>query len=373
MDKIKYLHVMTHPAMFFNGNIIDTINLNNNYFNPEEHLFLVGYEDIFQKYKKYNNVVFVPKIMTKNYSKFISFSKKAQYVFLHQNWFYDFVRLIFTPIKIRKKYVWCVWGHDLYTNFLSAKGTKEKIKLILRKIGDMLINYEVKYYKGIGIGFKYDALQVKSRFKNKSRILMCPYPVGLKLQEIDAAVEEVNDGIKNKNKPIKIMVAHSAHQYLHHKEMLDKLAAYKNENIIISLPLVYGNMDYAKKIEEHARNIFADKVEILKKRMEPKDYIQYLTTVDIAIFDQIHQSGLGNLYYLIYLGKKLYLNKNGFFKLAFQLEGSYIDTTDKIGCETYENFIKENQSMERARAYAMYILNEKNQLEMWKSTFDILK
>ena len=99
--------------------------------------------------------------MSRHFRKFIFYSMKAEYVFLHQNWYFDFLRFLFTPISIKKKYIWCVWGHDLHTNYGRLTGIKEKIKLILKNIGSFLINYEIKYYKGIGIGFKYDALAIK--------------------------------------------------------------------------------------------------------------------------------------------------------------------------------------------------------------------
>ena len=277
------------------------------------------------------------------------------------------------PKRLKKKNIWCVWGHDLYANLGKVEGARERIKLIARRIGDLLINYETKYYKGIGIGFKYDALEVKSRFKNKTRILMCPYPSGMKLEEIDSIIEDTNSVEKDKDAPTKIMVAHSAHQYLHHKEMLKKLSAYKDENIIISLVLVYGNVAYATSVAEYAKSIFSDKVEVFRNRMDEKDYIRYLTTIDIGIFDQVHQSSLGNLNYLLYMGKKLYLNKDGVLRLAFLLEGIYPDTTDKLGLEPYEKFIRENLSKEGAKSYAAFIMNEKNQMDMWKSTIDILE
>ncbi|MDS0526526.1 TDP-N-acetylfucosamine:lipid II N-acetylfucosaminyltransferase [Clostridium sp. SHJSY1] len=373
MDKIKYLHVMTQPSVFFNGNIIELLNSEIGVFNPEEHLFLVCFDDIYEKYKHYGNLILVKKLMSKNYDKFIYYSKKAEYIFLHQNWFYDFKRFICTPTKIKKKYIWCVWGHDLYIDYKICNGIKGFLAQSARKVGDFLINYEIKHYHGVGIGFKYDALEIKKRFKNKTNILMCPYPNGMRLDEIDSIIREANVYKEDKNKPVKIMVAHSAHEYLHHKEMLDKLSAYKDRNIIVSLPLVYGNNSYANYIEEFAKSLFGDKVEILRKRMDIYEYIKYLKSVDIAILDQVQQSGLGNLYYLLYLGKKVYLNKGGFLKLAFQLEGSYFDTTDLIGIEPYEQFIKSNNTMESAKLYAKYILNEKNLIDMWKSTLDCLK
>lgn len=158
MNDIKYLHIMTHPANFFNENVINMINTNLDDFNPNEHLFIVSNSEILNKLTGYGNVIYIPKIMTQNYMKFIQYCNRAQFVFLHQNWFYDFIRMIFTPIKIRKKYIWCVWGHDLYTNHGKVEGPKESIKLAIRRLGDSLINFESKWYRGIGIGFKYDAL-----------------------------------------------------------------------------------------------------------------------------------------------------------------------------------------------------------------------
>lgn len=371
MSNIKYLHIMTHPAKFFNENIIKMINENKNDFKANEHIFLVGYEDIYMENKKYKNVIYIPKIMTKNYKKFIEYCNDSKYVFLHQNWFYDYIRLIFTPIKIRKKYVWCVWGHDLYTDLGKIKGVKERVKLIARKIGNILINFEVKYYKGIGIGFKYDSLEIKKRFKDKTKIFTCPYPVGITFEKINKIIQQKNTSENKLN--IKIMVAHSAHEYLNHKEILKKLSEYKNERIIISLPLVYGDMKYAKEIEKYAKDIFADKVEIIKSRMSTEEYIKYLNGVDIAILDQIHQSGLGNLFYLLLMNKKIYVNKDGILKLSFLLEGSNFCTTDNIGVESFKDFISKNNNQDNAKLYAEYIMSDINQKRMWKETFDLLK
>jgi len=169
------------------------------------------------------------------------------------------------------------------------------------------------------------------------------------------------------------MVGHSAHQYLHHKEMLDKLSAYKNENILVSLVLVYGNQVYAKKVVEYAKKIFGEKVEILRNRMDFKDYLRYLSTVDIAVFDQIHQSGLGNLHYLLYMEKKIYLNKDGFLKQAFLLEGIYFNTTNKLGLEPFEEFVKGNFCKERGKQYATFLSDNQNRVDMWKSTLKSLE
>ncbi|WP_128896350.1 TDP-N-acetylfucosamine:lipid II N-acetylfucosaminyltransferase [Longirhabdus pacifica] len=366
MKSFKYLHIMTHPAMFFNENIIDMIHLNNDTFDSAEHLFIVGYEDIYNKYKMYDNVILIPKIMTKNYGKFLRYCNNAQFVFLHQNWFYDFIRLLITPIKIRKKYIWCVWGHDLYTNYGMTTGLKERTKMFLRKIGGLLINFESKYYKGIGIGFKYDALEIKKRFKKNINIYLCPYRIGLD-KEVVERIKSSNDTVYENKSNIKIMIGHSAHSYLNHKKILKKLEKFKDENILISLPLVYGNQKYAQEVIQYSKSIFGeDKVEVLERRLSSVDYIKYLNSVDVAIMDQVQQSGLGNLYSLLFLNKKVYLNGDGVLSQAFFLEGLYLNETSQIDRQSFEEFAQCSNKSEYW--YPGYMLDDTNMIRMWKET-----
>lgn len=367
MSEIKYLHIMTHSSPFNNG-IINMINEEEGFL-PQEHLFLIQNEKVFQDAQKYANVRFMPSMMWKNFKNLLNYEKQAKYVFLHQNWFYDFTRFLFTPLSIKRKYIWCVWGHDLYTNMGRPEGTREILKAILRKAGDFLINREIRFYKGIGIGFKYDALEIKKRFKDKIDIYMLPYLT-------DATTEMLN-GIMSENtrkegEPVRVMVGHSAHPYLNHKHVLNLLSKYKDENILISLVFAYGNANYARQIEEYAKSIFGEKVEVKKDRMPLEEYLRYLNSVDVAICDQIMQSGLGNIHHLMYLGKKIYLNGEGFLHQAFILEGLNIDATEKIERETFTEFIKENSHKERARNYAAYLSEHKNYVDMWLNTLETL-
>lgn len=371
--KIRYLHVMTHPAMFFNANIIKMINNRNNPFNPSEHLFLVGYDDIYSEYGQFSNVKLIKKIMTKNFKDFKKYAKKAEIVFLHQNYFYDYKRFIFTPNKIKRKFIWCVWGADLYTEFGEISSPNDVLRIIARKIGSFLVNMESKHYKAIGIGFRYDALEIKKRFRHDINIVMCPYPADITKARIDDVIKDYQAKATNLlDGPKRIMVAHSAHPYLNHKKMLDKLSAYKDENIIISLVLSYGNQAYAESVERYANNIFGQKVEIIRDYMNSEEYIEYLASVDIAIFDQQIQSGLGNLYYLLYMGKKIYLNDEGILNLSMKLEGVYINNTSNIGIESFLEFSKEVFNKKKGLQFAEYYIDEHNMVDMWLRTLKSL-
>lgn len=370
LKKIKHLHIMTHPSVYFNGNIIKMINENNEDFISDDHLFITSNLEVFKENSNFINVKYVPKIMSTNIMTFFKYANKAENIFLHQNWFYDFVRLVFTPISIRKKYIWCVWGHDLYTDHGEAFGIKEKIKSILRKVGDIIIAFEIRWYRAIGIGFKYDALEIKKRFKDKVEIIFCPYPTGTELNKIKE-IEKTNRNVLNKK--TKIMIGHSAFPYLHHIEMLDKLSFYKNEHIIISIPLVYGNATYGNEVEKYAKEKFGEEnVEIIKDRLNIYEYIKYIQTIDILIADQKHQTGLGNLYYAMFFRKKIFLNPSGKFKQFFILEGIEYDSTDKLGIINFEELTSTFSSLEKGYEYSKFILNEKTWIDMWKDTFNYL-
>ena len=49
LDKFKYVHIMSHESIVFNIQIIEMFNNN---FNSEEHIFLVSNEDVYNQAKR---------------------------------------------------------------------------------------------------------------------------------------------------------------------------------------------------------------------------------------------------------------------------------------------------------------------------------
>lgn len=371
----KYLHVMTHRNSFFNGGVIELIKkCDQNFFTYGEHMFIVTHKDLKDQYVEDENVVYIPYIYGSNFKSFLKHATDVEIVFLHQNWCLDFIRLLFTPKKIKKKYIWCVWGHDLYKDNTplpmrnAAVFVKYLIKYVLMVIGRNLIDREIRLYKGIGIGFKYDALEIKKRFKDKVQIFRTPYPTGINSIRIDEIIAKCCK--KDHTDSYRVMVGHSAHPYLNHISILDKLSKYKNEPILISLVLVYGNMDYAKYVSDYAVRIFGhEKVEIKCDRMSVEEYISYLNSVDVAIFDQKIQCALGNINQLLYLKKKVFINAKGFIKIPFELETIYLPVTDEIEDMTFEQFLAYDQGVvEAGYDYAKRIYNPGAAERMWRRT-----
>jgi hypothetical protein len=94
---------------------------------------------------------------------------------------------------------------------------------------------------------------------------------------------------------------------LNHIEVLNQLTKYQNENIRIYLPLSYGDKNYGDQVEKYAKNLFGDKVVCLRNMMTKSDYMDFLSMIDIAIFNTSRQIGLGNITPLLYMGKKIFM------------------------------------------------------------------
>ena len=170
------------------------------------------------------------------------------------------------------------------------------------------------------------------------------------------------------------MIGHCAYQFLRHIEIMDLLKKYKDENLLISLVLSYGDMEYARKVEEYAIQTFGnDKVEIIRKLMSPMEYIEYLNTVDICILDYKHQAALGNFWRLLYLEKKIFLNKDGILKLFANFEGAETYCVENIKNMNFEQFTKRLNDPQSCKKSVEFYIDENNILNMWKNSINELE
>lgn len=368
--KVKYVHIMSHESTIYNEQIVNMINENKDIFDKEDHLFVISNSDVYNQVKHFENVIFEPNI-SKSIKIFKKYANECDYIFLHSNTLSAKV-LLFSNKDLLNKIVWCEWGHDLYDR-------KEKSSNIIRIIAKKIIKFIPKYikkirtkkYYAIGIGFQYDAIEAKRKYGEDMRIVMTPYGyIKNNKEKIDKIIEEN----KNSNECTKIMVGHSAYPFLNHIELLNKLAKYKEENIKISLVLAYGSKEYAETVKEEAKRLFRnDQVEIIEKMMSSEEYIKYLTTVDICCLDYKHQAALANIYMLLYMGKKLFLNKDGIVKLFTTLENIETYNTNDIGSIEFNEFSAPIKNTKYGKQFAEFHIDEKNYISLWENTIKNLE
>lgn len=287
-----YIHIF--PKEKFTVAYINFINEN---FNKKDHVFFLhGSNDTYKK----NDLNYEENVKDIESNKFIFL--KHLYVskkILIHSLFISRKLLVFLALqqKLLNKMTWIVWGGDLYFYRETKNNFKEK-----------LIEYfRGKFIKNVGsiatlVREDYD-LAVKW-YKTKAKYF---YAIYTKEEKTMNHMKYIRDKSSVKNEFISILVGNSATQTNMHEEIFDILKKYKDENIKIFCPLSYGDLNYAGKVSEKGKKIFGDKFIPLNNFMGGIEYIDFLNSIDIGVFNNNRQQGLGNICSLIYLGKKVYL------------------------------------------------------------------
>ncbi|NBH36088.1 hypothetical protein D3Z58_21775 [Clostridiaceae bacterium] len=108
-----------------------------------------------------------------------------------------------------------------------------------------------------------------------------------------------------------ILVGHRGTITSGHLEVLHRMEKWKKKIDIVLCPLVYGNPDYIEEVEKSGQELFGEQWKSIRKWMDKKEYYNYLEeTIDIAVFNTNASEGNNTVFFLIYAGKKVYVNKN---------------------------------------------------------------
>lgn len=141
------------------------------------------------------------------------------------------------------------------------------------------------------------------------------------------------------NKP-KILLGHRGTKENNHIKILKKLDKYDPDKFDIYVLLSYGDKEYISVVKEYIMNNHCQNVHIIDKFMQYPKYIEFLSTIDIGIFDGDTSYALGNIGILLHFKKTLYLNPNGVIAKALNNENGPYKDVNKIGNMQYEDFIR---------------------------------
>ena len=331
--RYKYIHIMPMGASSFCINFILFID---KYLSAREHLFVLLSKNIIDKLVDLDNVIYEDKSRAEVLYKYLPLGDS---IILH-SLPYPIWTFLFMKKSLLRKITWWVWGHDLYRTHRVKRdisSLKKRLVYCLKFTLNLMYSFvyeliwsclyfsKVKKMKSIIVCCRADQDEVRRRFGSDMKIFRSYYTSGYYYPEL-VQLEE-----KRMDDSINIMIGHCAFDFLKHREYLDKLLVYKNEDIKIVLPLSYGDISYAETIETYARTLYGDKVLILRENLGFLDYVKLIKTIDIAIFDYKHQSALGNIMLLLLWGKKVYLSSRGILFKGFKDDGVNVYDCDEIG------------------------------------------
>ena len=218
-------------------------------------------------------------------------------------------RLVFAlalqPWLLKKCY-WIMWGGDLYFYELRDHSFKSNSYELMRAFIIKRFRHFVTYTKG-------DFELAKKWYGVK----------GTLYQSIVYLSNLYRDHhtYGSQSQRLNILVGNSANPANDHLEIFAKLSQFKNKDIHIFCPLSYGHNNNTAAVIKAGITTFGEKFTALTEFMAFEEYIKFLGTIDVAVFNQSRQQGLGNTIALLGMGKKVFLNSESTLNGLFQEKG----------------------------------------------------
>ena len=293
--------------------------------------------------------------------QFLSLLNKSDKIIVHNLFNPRLILLLYVCRKHLKKMYWVVWGGDLYSYRYVGKGLKNRVIEHMRKI-------IIPRFKGVCTLVKGDFDLAKKVYGIKGGFYPAIYVLDKK------QVRELKEKSKgdHTNSSVQILLGNSATENNCHMEAFELLKQYKNENIKIICPLSYGDKEYAKKVCKKGKDIFGDKFNPLLEYMPYSEYAQILAQSDVGVFYNDRQQGLGNIYSMLLLGKKLYLREGtSMWQQLVDEDGFSLYSLGNIEGMSLETFREFNiQTRARNQQICAWKNSEEHFFELWEKIFN---
>lgn len=286
-------------------------------------------------------------------------------------------------IPKNKIIIWWAWGFDLYDNFY---GMKPLIELnLLKKKTNVLyskkkssINFKAKeiikkvFFKRI---FEYKRKLILKRIDYFQPVVQIEYELMKKHDFFKAkefyyfnSIPIVSEVLDKKLRDGNILFGNSASYANNH---LDVWEFIKNSNVKdrkIIIPLNYGDIAYANEIKNRI-NSTENTVLFLDSFMPSDEYFSLIDNCSYAIYGVIRQQAMGNIYYCLKSGVKLFLFRDSLVYKYLKGEGYFVyeiesidDNSFKIPLtiEEIQNNIRiyNQESKRRSEIYETFILGQ---------------
>ena len=342
MNRKKNLHVCNLGPLI--PPFIDFIEKKFDDF-TENHLFYITGNQGLYPYRKRSNIIQAKPGRINKLLHVLELAReihKSDKVILHGlSDPYKNILLAFMPWVLEKCY-WVIWGGDLYTYNLGQRTIKWYIHEVFRRWLIPKIGHFVTHIRG-------DYELAKEWYGARGIWHECfMYPSNL-YHELPVQ-NSFHEGIN-------ILVGNSATPTNNHKEVLDRLRIYAQENITIYCPLSYGDSQYAEEIADYGKMIFAEKFIALKDFMPFDQYLRLLGKMDVAIFNHRRQQAMGNTITLLSIEKKVFMRSdvtqwsflNSLGIKVFDVEKISWADLSSASVEGNKNRVKEYFSIENCR------------------------
>ena len=249
---------------------------------------------------------------------------RADKIILHGlNEIFTMLIILLRPSLFRKKGVWFYWGAELHKFKSAVLNVKTRLLLLIqtktvRNVG----------YLAVGIPGEYDNIRTFFDIE-PTPFWSFKYPSNV-LDFTETHETKSVDFIQPTS--LKIMIGHSADPSNEHLKLLNKLNQLlsKKDDYSLYMPLSYGINENIEEIKRKGSDLFREKFVPILKLLSLSDYRNYLSEINMAIFPQKRQQGMGNITYLLANGSTVYLHPEANHSVYFKKLGIIIGSTEEI-------------------------------------------
>lgn len=271
-------------------------------FKNEDHQFwLVGSVEEYPIERSGNIYVCGENVLdkVKGFLKLLFQLHTARKVILHGLFDSRVVKLLTLFPWLLPKCYWVIWGGDLYHYKTPKVNWRAQIGEMLRGFVIRRMGHLVTYIEG-------DVELARQWYGAKGKHHECL----MYLSNIIDPAMMVEPEEQRHDSSLNILVGNSAAPSNNHLEALARLLPYKDDDIKIFVPLSYGDQSHAEKVIEQGKARFGDKLVPMTEFMPFDKYVEFLKSIDIAIFNHRRQQAMGNTISLLGMGKKVFMRSD---------------------------------------------------------------
>ena len=253
------------------------------------------------------------------------------------------------------KYLWIFWGAEVYNNTLLNKevifgeSTKKialtnkeislkKLKQIIRKY--ILPPPQFKWVKNAAALIKHVGVTYQEDFDNlKSKQVLNPLSKPLLFSYFPPEFVFRNT-VEGQYKGENILIGNSATPENNHLEIFKKLKSFHSESRKLITILSYGDDAYGNKIIREGIKKFPNEFTAITEFLPLNQYNEILQTCSVAIMNHYRQQGIGNIYSLLWMGTKVFLNERNTMYHYLKRIGCFVYSVDEINEKNIEEILR---------------------------------
>lgn len=357
---MKFVHILGAGGMYTK----DYCKMLIDYFDTKDHCFITGKPE-HQNYE-YAREHGCPIYKTVSVAA-IRCLHDCDYIIAHGMINPKVLMLFYLWPSLLKKTNWVIWGGDIYDN----ANPKENFRA--RLISKMRCSVYPKVRWATSLS-RRDFAYAHERYGLMAFEFEGCYPVPASTNpELMAKLRPIKDDKRDSSVHV-VQVGNSATLSNQHMGALDMLSKYRDRNIQIFMPLNYGPEgyeQYASDVIAYAESIFGkEKVVALRDRVDGPTYLEFLSKVDVGVFNNNRQQAMGNISQLLLLGAKIYIRSDVSMWSHFESLGCLLDSFESIETQSFDELIEYESDRREAN---VSIIEKRHAIEekvrAWRAIF----